>query len=121
MRVLIIDDESDVCYLLSSILKRKHIGSKTAGSLKEADKVLMENGPLPLIFLDNHLPDGRGIEYISVLKARYPGIKIAMITAHDTLADRQKAKVEGADYFIGKPFTKEKIFAALEVMNPGKA
>ena len=28
-----------------------------------------------------------------------------MITAHDTDADRQKALREGADYFIGKPFT----------------
>ena len=37
-----------------------------------------------------------------------------MITAHDTDADRQKALKEGADYFIGKPFTRDIVYKAVD-------
>jgi CheY-like chemotaxis protein len=37
-----------------------------------------------------------------------------MITAHDTKKDRDKAYEQGADQFIGKPFTRETIVSAIE-------
>lgn len=117
INALIIDDETDICYLLSSILKHRNVKASFAGSLSEADNLLRENSPPPLIFLDNHLPDGRGIDYISTLKKKFPSTKIVMITAHDTLSDRQKAQQEGADFFIGKPFTKETIYKTLDGLN----
>ena len=39
-----------------------------------------------------------------------------MITAHDTIADKQKAYKEGVDYFIGKPFSKESINNVMETL-----
>jgi len=114
LKALIIDDEIDICYLLSSILKQKNIQPFFAGSLSEADKMLLETSSPNLIFLDNYLPDGLGINYINELKMKYPSVKIVMITAHDNVSDRQKARQEGVDFFIGKPFSRELIIKTIE-------
>ena len=113
LKALIVDDEDDVCYLLSAILKNKNLQATFVTSISDAKKVLMEDIP-SIIFLDNHLPDGFGINFIDEVKKLYPEVKIVMITAHDTTADKDKAYSEGVDQFIGKPFTTDVIFRTLE-------
>ena len=117
LKVLIIDDETDICYLLSTLLKQKNLEADYVNTLSDAAMALKKATP-ELIFLDNHLPDGLGMNFIEYIKLHYPTAKIIMITAHDTAADRQKAITEGADYFIGKPFTRDIIYKAVDhVMN----
>jgi two-component system, OmpR family, response regulator len=113
-KALIIDDETDICFLLSGILKQKNFQTTMAGSLSEAQKIIDNETEPAVIFLDNHLPDGFGVNYISTLKKKFPSSIVIMITAHDTVADREKATAQGVDYFIGKPFSKELIFKTLE-------
>ena len=50
------------------------------------------------------------------IKINYPQIKIVMITAYDTNSDRQEAIKKGVDIFIGKPFTKDEINKALQML-----
>jgi two-component system OmpR family response regulator len=115
IKALIIEDETDIGYLLSNILKQRNIQSVLVSSLSEAEKILKQDLPPPrFIFLDNHLPDGFGINYIREIKKRYPASKIVMITAYDNVSDREKARLEGVDFFIGKPFFKELIFQTLD-------
>lgn len=113
MKVLIIDDEVDICYLLSSLLKLKNLDTRYVNSLTDASKALEEVKP-HIVFLDNHLPDGLGMNFIETIKKSNPDIKIVMITAHDTSTDRQIAMTEGADSFIGKPFSRETIYKTVE-------
>ena len=113
-RALIVDDEVDICYLLKGILRYMNIEADYATSLNEAKEMLLKKADPPVIFLDNHLSDGLGIEYISKLKQQHPESTIVMITAHDTASDRQKAYGEGVDYFIGKPFTRDTIIKTVE-------
>lgn len=113
MKVLIIDDETDICYLLSTLLKQKNLHTEYVNSLSDATIAMKKEIP-EIIFLDNHLPDGLGINYLEYIKSHYPSSKIVMITAHDTPADRQKALSEGADFFIGKPFTRDMIYKTVE-------
>jgi len=110
---LIIEDEKDISYLLSGILSQRGITTVSASSLLEAEHIDKELLP-QIIFLDNHLPDGLGINYISSLKKRFPAAKIIMITAHDNLSDREKAKDEGVDFFITKPFSRDLIYRTVE-------
>jgi two-component system, OmpR family, response regulator len=117
LKALIIDDEADICYLLSTLLKQKNLETEYVNTLSEAALALKKDIP-EIIFLDNHLPDGLGLNFIEYIKKHYPNTKIIMITAHDTAADRQKALVEGVDYFIPKPFTRDLIYQAVEqIMN----
>ena len=110
---LIIDDEADICYLLGNVLRKRDIESKFVNSLREAANILELNDP-EIIFLDNHLPDGLGVNFIGFIKRYHPNTKIVMITAHDTIVDKQKAINEGVDFFIGKPFTKETVNYIME-------
>ncbi|HEV8508333.1 MAG TPA: response regulator [Chitinophagaceae bacterium] len=113
IKALIVDDEIDVCYLLTSILKYKNLQASYVTSISEAKRVLKE-GHHAIVFLDNHLPDGFGINFISEIRKLNPRVKIVMITAHDTNNDRNRAYEQGVDQFIGKPFTRESIFDAIE-------
>lgn len=113
--MLIIDDEVDICYLLSGILKQKNCQTNYVNSLAEATLEMKKSSPL-IVFLDNHLPDGLGIDFVEHIKNYYPTTKIIMITAYDTITDRQQAIKKGVDIFIGKPFTKEAINNALETL-----
>ena len=113
LKALIVDDEIDVCYLLSSILKYKDLQASYVNSISEAKRVLKE-GRHSIIFLDNHLPDGFGMNFIGEIRKLDPDVKIVMITAHDTNHDKDRAYELGVDQFIGKPFTRETIFDAIE-------
>ena len=113
LKALIIDDETDICYLLSRLLKQKNLDTAFVNTLSEADKALKRDHP-GIIFLDNHLPDGLGINYIPYIKLNYPEAKVVMITAHDSADDREKALKNGADFFIGKPFTSDIIYRAVD-------
>ena len=113
LKVLIVDDEIDVCYLLSSILKYKNLQTSYVNSISEAIRVLKEDHH-SIIFLDNHLPDGFGINFITEIRKLNPSVKIVMITAHDTSNDRSRAYERGVDQFIGKPFTRQTIVSAIE-------
>jgi len=113
VKALIIEDEVDICYLLKGILRYKNIDADYVTSLSDAEIALRESAP-PIVFLDNHLQDGLGVNYISKVKKKFPDTKVIMITAHDTQADRDKAFAEGVDLFIGKPFTREVITKAIE-------
>ncbi|MEJ7735859.1 MAG: response regulator [Chitinophagaceae bacterium] len=111
--MLIIDDELDICYLLSGILKQKKLRTSYVNTLSDAE-VELRNDPPALLFLDNHLPDGFGLDFIQHIKINCPSTKIVMITAHDSAAERKRAYTEGVDYFLSKPFTREMINSTLD-------
>lgn len=112
--ILIVDDETDIRFLLSNIIKQKNVQPVFASTLSEADNIMEYKAEFACIFLDNYLPDGLGVNYIRRIKKRCPKAKVVMITAHDNQSDREKASQEGADYFIGKPFSRELILNTLE-------
>jgi len=112
--ILIVDDETDIRFLLSNIVKQKNVQTVFASTLSEVDNIIEDKGEFACIFLDNYLPDGLGVNYIRRIKKRCPKAKVVMITAHDNQTDREKASQEGADYFIGKPFSRELILNTLE-------
>src|SRR6516165_6754426 len=105
-KVLIVDDEPDICFLLSELLKQKNLVPLVANNLNDAERVLEISHP-QYLFLDNWLPDGFGLDFIAFIKKNFPSTKIIMMTAHDSIADRKRAFSEGADFFISKPLTKQ--------------
>lgn len=112
-KALIVDDETDIRFLLSNILKQVNIQPILASSLAEAEQILQSPQAFYYVFLDNYLPDGLGINQVKKWKERYPGIHVIMITAHDSYEERSKAKNDGAEHFISKPFSKDIILNAI--------
>jgi DNA-binding response OmpR family regulator len=103
-KILIVDDEEDICYFLSRNLSKRGFITTTSYTLEEAEKQLALIMP-DILLLDNHLPDGRGIDFVSKINSKYPDLKIIMITAHDSPEDRAKAYRNGIQYFLSKPFS----------------
>lgn len=114
-KILIVDDEGDVCYLLSKLFKQRNIEYEQVNTLAQAETMLKENVP-DIIFLDHNLPDGFGINKIEEIKELYPKVKIVMITAHDSTSTKNRALKKGADFFISKPFTREQIYECIDVL-----
>lgn len=113
LKVLIVDDELDICYLLGGILKQKKLKTAYVNTLSDAE-LAIKNDPPEILFLDNHLPDGFGLDFIRYVKVNAPTTKIIMITAHDSAAERNKAYAEGVDFFISKPFNRDIIYSTID-------
>lgn len=113
-KVLIIEDEGDMCLLLNIILNGQDIELDHVKNLAAAEAYLKQEQP-QLVLLDNQLPDGFGIDYIPTLKKNYPDMKIAMISGYDGAA-KDVALDNGADTFIQKPFTKDQVSQSVKAL-----
>lgn len=114
-KILIVDDEGDICYLLSKLFKQRNLEYEQVNTLAQADTILKEN-VYDIIFLDHNLPDGFGINSIEQIKETYPNVKIVIITAHDSASTKNKAIKKGADFFISKPFTSEQVYNCIDLL-----
>jgi two-component system OmpR family response regulator len=111
-KVLIIEDEGDMCLLLNIILTGKGMELDHVKNLSAAQDYLKQEQPA-VVLLDNKLPDGYGVDFISFIKKNYPSIKIIMISGFDGSA-KDVALENGADIFLKKPFTKDQLFQSIK-------
>lgn len=115
-KVLIIEDEGDMCLLLNIMLNGKEMELNHVKSLATAEEYLQKEQP-HVVILDNKLPDGFGIDFISFIKTNYPSVKIIMISGYDGSA-KDVALYNGADIFLEKPFSRDQLYQAiLSLMN----
>ena len=110
-KVLIIEDERDMCLLLNVLLSGNELELDHVNSLLAADEYLQKEQPA-VVILDNKLPDGYGVDFISYIKQKYPSIKIIMISGFDASV-RDVALENGAEVYLEKPFTKEQIYESI--------
>ena len=115
IKILIVDDEPDICYFLSRNLAKRNFVTSYAHSLGDAEKKLQSENPSVLL-LDNHLPDGLGVNFANKIRYKYPKLKIVMITAHDSPQDRSKAYNNGVNFFLSKPFTITEVNRVIDVL-----
>jgi two-component system, OmpR family, response regulator len=111
-KVLIVEDEGDMCLLLNILLNGKEMELDHVKNISDAEEYL-ENEQPSVIILDNKLPDGFGLDLIPFLKKKYPSIKIIMISGFDASA-KDVALESGADVFLQKPFTKDQLYQSVK-------
>lgn len=112
-KVLIVEDDGEMCLLLNILLDEKSLDLDHVKSLEKAVEYLQVSQP-SVIILDNKLPDGFGINLLTYVKKMYPQIKIIMISGYG--AEVKDAAIEsGADDFIEKPFTRNQLLHSLEL------
>jgi two-component system OmpR family response regulator len=110
-KALIIEDESDMCLLLNIMLSAEEVELDHVKNIASAREYLKNENP-SVVILDNKLPDGFGIDFISFIKNNYPAIKIIMISGYDPSAE-DVALDNGADVFLQKPFTKDQLYKSM--------
>jgi DNA-binding NtrC family response regulator len=110
-KAIIVDDDIDLCIMLKSILQPMIPEIQCANTIK-AGKDFVLQSRADLVFVDNHLPDGQGVELVKVIKRNSPTSTVIFITAVGSLS-KDKAMANGADAFIEKPLTHSSIMKAL--------
>jgi two-component system, OmpR family, response regulator len=110
-KMLVVEDQGEMCLILDLILSERKFESDYVNNLLDADEYLGKHKP-SVIILDNKLPDGFGVDFITYVKKKYPGIKIIMISGFGTARD--VALENGADYFLEKPFSLDNVNQALD-------
>lgn len=110
-KVLVVEDEGEMGLLLNIILNERNFDLNYVNSLLSADEYLQKEQP-SIIILDNKLPDGFGVDFISYVKKKYPAIKIIMISGFGSARD--VALENGADIFFEKPFSKDDLYDSLD-------
>ena len=102
-RVLIIDDEVDLCILLTSYLSKRNYEVLTAHTLIEGFKKLEIFFP-DFLLLDNNLPDGMGWIEADNIHRKYPDINITLISdCH--ISNYIKTHVLGSVNILEKPIS----------------
>lgn len=110
-KVLIIEDEGDMCLLLNIILQDEEHEVDHVKNLHSAAAYLQTERP-EIVLLDNKLPDGFGVDFIRVVKKLSPASGIIMLTGYDASAG-DVALENGADLFLTKPFTRDQLTSAI--------
>jgi len=113
-KVLIIEDEGDMCLLLNILLNGKEMELDHVKNLAAAEEYLQQEQP-SVVLLDNKLPDGFGVDFISFIKKNYPAIKIIMISGFDGSV-KDVALENGADIFLEKPFTRDQLYQSIKTL-----
>ncbi|MDJ1471800.1 response regulator [Cytophagaceae bacterium DM2B3-1] len=109
--VLIIEDETVVCDLLTRFLETRHYQVVCAQTLTDGLEKAKAFKP-SIVLMDNNLPDGKGVDYISQIKDILPNIRIIVLSAMDSA--HVQAIEKGAERFIRKPFGFRQIENAIQ-------
>ena len=112
-KLLVVEDEGQIGLVLNMILSDRDFDLDYVNNLLDAQEYLEKNTP-SVVILDNKLPDGFGVDFISYIKKKYPSIKIIMISGFSTARD--VALENGADMFLEKPFSMEKVNEAIDTV-----
>jgi two-component system response regulator PilR (NtrC family) len=100
--VLVVDDEPDLCELLSITLQRMDLNPRTANKIASARKLLTAER-FDLCLTDMQLPDGNGLDLVAWIQQHSPNVPVAVITAHGNMETAVRALKLGAFDFVSKP------------------
>jgi two-component system OmpR family response regulator len=106
-RVLVVDDEPNICALLSATLRLTDFEVRTAAGGHDALIAAEEFEP-DLVVLDVMLPDLDGFQVARRLRASRP-VPVLFLTARDAVEDRISGLTVGADDYVTKPFSLEEV------------
>jgi putative two-component system response regulator len=101
--ILIVDDDSGVRDMLSSVLNDEGYSVEAVESAKKAVKAC-EKSTFDVALIDIKLPDMNGTELLNRLKKMQPKIVMIIITGHPSIESAMKAVNERADGYVLKPF-----------------
>ena len=114
-KILIIDDEQNICNVVSEFLAKKGFTAITATSGKEGIKNANQLMP-DLILLDINMPKMDGFAVLEKLKNSEKTISIPVIMLTGRGDDESKMKASGlySQYYITKPFDLEELASKIE-------
>ncbi len=112
-RILCIDDDPDICLLLSRYLGKNGYEVETAfNGSNGLNKIV--SGKFDLVLCDFRLPDKAGLEMIQAIKDIKPDLPIIIITGYSDVKIAVKAIKYGAFEYVIKPIHPEEILLTIK-------
>ena len=104
-RVLVVDDEETLTWSMMKTLSKDSATYEliTANTGKEALRVLENNG-INVVVTDIRMPDINGLDLLSTIREKYPGIKVIIMTAYGSPEVQKEASRRGSFHYLEKPF-----------------
>lgn len=106
IRLLVVDDEPEICDFLKSFFEERDFEVQTALSGEEALKAVESFHP-QVALLDIKMGDVDGLTVLRKVKEKHPRLKVIMVTALETTEKIEEAMRLGADNYITKPLSLE--------------
>jgi DNA-binding NtrC family response regulator len=103
LRVLVVDDQEDICLMVSTSLRKSGYQTGMHPSPTSALTAL-KSEPCDVVISDLRFPGMDGLQFLKEIKILNPDISVIMLTAHGTVEIAIQAMKMGASDFILKPF-----------------
>lgn len=113
-KVLVVDDEENISFLVASALKLDGCELRTAATGREAVDIAAKFAP-DAIVLDVMLPDFDGFEVLRRIRNAGCEAPVLFLTARDETDDKVRGLMAGGDDYIVKPFVLEELVARVQV------
>lgn len=115
-RILVVDDEEDICAILKFNLSKEGYEVVTANSAEEA--LTLDIASFNLLLLDVMMGGMSGFELTGKLKTdpKTAGVPVIFITARDTEDDAVEGLDMGADDYISKPFSIREVVSRVKAV-----
>ncbi len=113
--VLIADDEHNIRHILDFSLHAEGFDVLSAHNGEDALSMALEHRP-DLIILDIMMPGKGGIETCRALKSnpQTAGIPVVLLSARSSPADREAGAAAGANDYITKPFSPQRVIDTVQ-------
>jgi two-component system OmpR family response regulator len=114
-RVLVVDDERNICFLLEVALRQQGFEVQVASTGREALDSLGRRAP-DIVLLDVMLPDLDGFEVCRRMREAGLRVPILFLSAKDTTEDKVRGLTLGGDDYVTKPFSLEEVVVRIHTI-----
>jgi two-component system, OmpR family, response regulator len=115
MKLLFVEDETEMARLVRSALERAGFVMDWAESIDMASEAI-KNGGYDLVILDRQLDDGEGTSLIPVVRKSLPSVPVLVLSALGTSSDKVEGLNLGADDYLAKPFLVDEMLARVRAL-----
>jgi len=113
--ILVVDDEPGLREMLAILFRREGYDVTSSPGFNAAREAI-KNAPTPygVVLTDLMMPDGSGLDVLSLARARSTETEVILMTAHGAVENAIEAMKRGAYDFVQKPFSNSELRALVE-------
>ncbi len=112
-KILVIDDDKDICLVLSRFLSKNNFEVKQANRADEAISIL-KNEKFDAILCDYKLPDATGIDVLQRITILNPEAAVVIITGYSDVKTAVQTFKHGASDYVTKPLYPDEILLTIK-------
>lgn len=114
-RVLVVDDDQNICRMLGNYLQNVGFDVKIANNGEQVHQQIQRHRT-DLVLLDLHMPGVNGLDIARDLRAQNQKVGIIIVTGSEDPVDRVLGLEIGADDFVAKPFDQRELLARMRTL-----